>query len=204
MNGVETIDACVGFWKCLNPDAWLTSFGTLIGAFLGAFLAGSFTLAATKKQLKYSSQVEEKKEITAFLKMSGEFISRFSAISTLTERNNNRLDHKEALEGINRNLTVGYFKDLHTSVTIVDTEINSLNYHSAPYEYFPTYVIARENLKILKIDLEFLIPILETFNEKESIKSSNEYKLYFENASKLNELLEALRSHHNKEEEKIK
>jgi gas vesicle protein len=38
---VEIKKVCEGFWNCISPDAYLQTFGTVIGSALGAFL-GAF------------------------------------------------------------------------------------------------------------------------------------------------------------------
>lgn len=40
---------CEGFWKCITPDAWITSLGTLLGAFIGTGLSGYIAIKVSKK-----------------------------------------------------------------------------------------------------------------------------------------------------------
>ncbi|MFB4166062.1 hypothetical protein ACE1TI_20270 [Alteribacillus sp. JSM 102045] len=49
---------CEGFWACISPDAWLQTFGTIIGAFLGTLLAGFISLHLYLKKQKDQTKNE--------------------------------------------------------------------------------------------------------------------------------------------------
>lgn len=47
-----------GFFNSISPDAWIMSFGTVIGAFLGAFFAGKYALKSVQKQFQFQKGLD--------------------------------------------------------------------------------------------------------------------------------------------------
>ncbi|WP_163528624.1 hypothetical protein [Halobacillus ihumii] len=73
---------CEGFWTCISPDAWITSGGTLIGAFLGALIAGLITLRANKKMIEWQEKLRTKDKDDYFKIISQQFIDQFELIDS--------------------------------------------------------------------------------------------------------------------------
>jgi hypothetical protein len=57
---LEIKKVCEGFWSCISPDAYLQTFGTIIGSALGAFLGALGAYLIFIKDKKNSKQETQK------------------------------------------------------------------------------------------------------------------------------------------------
>ncbi|UOR10231.1 hypothetical protein [Halobacillus amylolyticus] len=76
---------CEGFWNCISPDAWITSSGTLTGAFLGAFIAGMITLIANKKMMNGQEKLRKRDKDDYFRIIAQQFIDQFELVDSMIQ-----------------------------------------------------------------------------------------------------------------------
>ncbi|WP_338788797.1 hypothetical protein [Metabacillus sp. FJAT-53654] len=181
-------EVCEGFWNCISPDAWFTGIGTLIGAFLGAFLAGLFTIFSVRKQLKHDSSNKKKQEITSYLKISSDFSSRIKAVINAGEELEKRISHDDTRVGVFEEKTIKHSKGYLGSLNNVSKEISTMNYHQIPYEFYNCFIIGKEIIDILKVDVEFLIDDLQKPIRTDYIHWSDNYEGFTKGLKKLKEI----------------
>ncbi|UOQ91984.1 hypothetical protein MUO14_15930 [Halobacillus shinanisalinarum] len=79
------MNSCEGFWSCISPDAWVTSGGTLVGAFLGAFIAGMITLTANKKMISGQEKLRKRDKDDYFRIIAQQFIDQFELVDSMIQ-----------------------------------------------------------------------------------------------------------------------
>lgn len=203
----EIAGACIGFWNCVSPDAWLTSVGTLIGAFLGAFLAGRFTLISVQKQLRNNDLQKRKQEISSHLKVSADIL----AITKSSKRLCNEL-----LEDIKSDITYDeHFQSTTLKRAMICAndldkaceQLKMIDYHLVPYESYNGYSAARETVFILSSSVrrvsDALVARINT-DQMHSLKHFEVFEKYLPQLNFILEVLEKTNSDEEKEYDEIK
>ena len=188
----EISEACVGFWNCISPDAWLTASGTLIGAFLGAFLAGRYTLTSVQKQLRNNDLQKRKQEILSHLKVSADILAITKALSS---RCNELLDYLKA------NIALEPDFDFHARALAENCamdldkagkQLKMVDYHLVPYESYNGYLAAREIVFLLGPVVDRISLEIRGRIGTDQMDSTIHFKTFEEYLTKLDFILEKL------------
>ncbi|MFZ7826922.1 hypothetical protein ACO1DI_28385 [Priestia sp. 40] len=81
----------IGFWSEVTPDAWIQTIGTIIGSFLGAYLAGKYAINVMKEQFRRQQKDKNEefiKQITNFSSSVRVIIFEFGEILELLDKEN--------------------------------------------------------------------------------------------------------------------
>ncbi|MUK89137.1 hypothetical protein GMD78_12210 [Ornithinibacillus sp. L9] len=134
---------CNGFWRCITPDAWLTSFGTLVGALIGASLGSLGSYLFFKARLK-----EEEKQV------KGGFYKEFKRVSRLLDLTIERMEIVYKNWGTEYRLN---WKSIDTALLgRVREDINNIPKSIIPMQCF-------DNLEIIEHELGGMEGIIELF-----------------------------------------
>ncbi|RLJ89913.1 hypothetical protein [Planococcus citreus] len=159
MNGAE-------FWRSISPDAWLTSMGTLIGAFLGAALAGGFAVYVVKKQLQYDSNNKRQEDLAKILKTSVVFLAKHGTYNDFLKKNLERL--QASSEKVSQEDIVE-FTIFKKDAELDSKELISLPIENMSFESYKKYVVVTKLIQITNVNLFNIVETLKINNEKSGI-----------------------------------
>ncbi|WP_153124645.1 hypothetical protein [Peribacillus tepidiphilus] len=74
------------FFQEVTPDAWIQTFGTIIGSFFGAWLAGIIAIKVMKNQINHEKTTKELESLEEFLKFWNIFKGYLNVIMFSLER----------------------------------------------------------------------------------------------------------------------
>ncbi|MFD2924562.1 hypothetical protein [Halobacillus naozhouensis] len=148
---------CGGFWTCVSPDAWITSGGTLIGAFLGALIAGLITLRANKKMIVWQERLRTRDKDDYFKIISQQFIDQFelihSKVQVVIDTNFDKKISKE----------VGHY--ISSKINTIDSTIDIKQMNPGDYKVFNKLL---EGYRYISYELVYMLdersPNLEVMN----------------------------------------
>lgn len=150
MSDNEIVETCVGFWNCVSPDAWVSSTGTLLGAFLGALLAGLISLKISKRNIEIDERREKVNELEKFLKFNEKYeknlvgiIGNFNVIKTAIEEEDYQrisIPYTSNLNYIQSQLKM----DTHPLSYKAEKIVNDIN-HLTSYLTFQVSIFTRNN-----------------------------------------------------------
>ena len=149
-------EACEGFWECISPDAWLTGTGTLLGAFMGALLAGTFAVLAVKHQLEYDRTTRKYEEIESILKVSSIAKSKLDAFTIIAGVFETQLE-KYKDEKISIEKMLSNIMSFNVGVETASQELQLLNYNVLPYEKHLEFINAVTTMKTIKETLDIIV-----------------------------------------------
>lgn len=81
----------LGFWSEVTPDAWIQTVGTIIGSFLGAYLAGKYAINVMKEQFRRQQRDKNEefiKQITNFSISVRIILREFGEILDILDKEN--------------------------------------------------------------------------------------------------------------------
>lgn len=191
-------EACSGFWSCLSPDAWLTAIGTLVGAFLGAALAGGAAIYVLRKQLSYDQYNRNKLEIGSILRESGSFSQYL--IGYLTICKNFEKEISESDEVIT-NSTLYKIMGFHNTTENIIEDLNSVDLRVIPYEKHKMYSDVIKRIMASNIAVGMMLSTLNIKREKSKILDS--FAKVQENRKALDEVCKEIKEFTDKQEEII-
>lgn len=150
-------------------DALIQTGGTIIGAFIGTWLAGFFTLKSIKNQISYDREKELKRENEKFLKQSDTILFWSEDIAKiLTEIQTIKIINGE-YEKLDNALP-----RLHWYLSLVHERIE-LNDDNIPREIFDEYLAIKESFHALKLTIENSTKI----SKEEVLKSITDVSVIF-------------------------
>lgn len=150
----------------ISPDAWLTAGGTLIGAFLGASLAGSFAVYAVKRQLEYDIDNRRREELAKALKISMGFLAKYGTYNSFLKMNLERLfasEEKVSIENIKE------FDIFKKDAEIYCNDLISMPLKDIPYENYQRYLMVSKKVEWCKVTIYNISETLKITNEKSLI-----------------------------------
>lgn len=166
MSGPEIPELYVGVLNYISPDAWLTAGGTLIGAFLGASLAGSFAVYAVKRQLEYDFDNRRQEELAKALKISMGFLSKHGTYNSFLKMNLERLSALEEKVSIEN---IAVFDIFMKDAEIYCNELLSIPLKDIPYENYQKYLMVSKMVEWCKVTIYNISETLKITNEKSFI-----------------------------------
>lgn|GEM_PF-5609336 len=154
------------FWGSISPDAWLSSIGTLIGAFLGAALAGVFAVYAVKKQLQHDSDNRRQEELSKILKTSVAFLAKHGTYNDFLRKNLERLS--SSAEKISQEDIIE-FSIFKKDAGIYSKDLISMSIENMSYESYKKYLIVNRLIQSTEATLFYIDETLKRTNEKAEI-----------------------------------
>lgn len=160
----QTTNACIGFWNCISPDAWLTGAGTLLGAFTGALLAGLITYKVMRRQIDHDKLKERRREISDHLKINTHFRAHVSAVIELSKKMNDFISEGDFINPDWCNTAIKRFKLDADSFKSTYDQLQQLDERLLTFEFFRNYLGCKITIINMHHSLELAAMYLEDEN----------------------------------------